>query len=288
VTVRVFDRATGEYREERQYGAAGLRFLYRTRLGRGLLSRTALRPWFSTVNALTRRTPWSAGGIPRFAAAYGIDLGEFEDRRYRSFADFFTRAFREGARPVPAGDVLISPAESRVTCVRIDPEARVGIKGHDYRLAELLRDDATARRFAGGQCLVFRLTVDDCHRYSYVDDGVTVATRRIPGVLHTVGPLAGGVAVHRENTRVWQLLRTEHLGELVQMEVGAMLVGHIHNHPRDAFSRGEEKGYFALGGSTIVLLLGPGAAELDEDLVEHSRRGVEVRVRLHERIGTHG
>ena len=76
MTVRVFDRATGEYREERQYGAAGLRFLYRTRLGRGLLSRTALRPWFSTVNALTRRTPWSAGGIPRFAAAYGIDLGE--------------------------------------------------------------------------------------------------------------------------------------------------------------------------------------------------------------------
>ena len=281
----VYDRSTGRCRDERQYGDAGLRFAYGTRAGRWLLPRTALRPWFSAANALTRRLPLSSRTIPGFVAAHAIDLSEFEDRRFLSFADFFTRAFRDGARPVPPGDVLISPAESRVTCVDVDDATRVLIKGHRYGLAELLGDTATARRFAGGICLVFRLAVDDCHRYSYVDDGVTVASTRIPGVLHTVGPASGRYGVYRENTRVWELLRTDHLGDVVQMEVGAMLVGRIRNHGKAAFSRGEEKGWFELGGSTVVLLVRKGTVVIDDDIVEWSRRGVEVRVRLHERVG---
>src|SRR5690606_6764858 len=125
----------------------------------------------------------SARTIPAFVTRHGIDLTELEDRRYRSFADFFTRSFRPGARRVPPGDVLISPAESRVLCTPIAADTRVQIKGHDYTLAELLNDPATAERFAGGTCLVFRLTVADCHRYSYVDDGVRVSTTAIRGVL---------------------------------------------------------------------------------------------------------
>lgn len=282
----VYDRSSGQCLEEPQYGDGGLRFLYGTRLGRWLLPRTALRPWFSTANAATRRLPFSSRAIPKFVDAYAIDLGEFEDRHFKSFADFFVRGFRDGARPVATGAVLISPAESRVTCIEIDDETRVLIKGHSYGVDQLLGDAETARPFAGGTCLVFRLAIQDCHRYSYVEDGVTVSTTRIPGALHSVSPPADGYGVYRENTRTWDLLRTERLGDMIQMEVGAMLVGRIRNHGKRTFSRGEEKGYFELGGSTVVLLLKKGVVTIDDDILEWSRRGIEVRVRLHEQVGT--
>jgi len=281
----VYDRASGECLEERQYGGGLLRFAYGTRLGRWLLPRTALRPWLSKLNALARRMPLSARSIPAFVADYGVDLTEFEDRDFRSFADFFTRTFRADARPVPTGDVLISPAESRVTCLAIDDATRVLIKGHEYGVAELLGDADVARSFAGGTCLVFRLAVDDCHRYSYIDAGVTVSSKRIRGALHTVSGASAGFRVYGENTRTWELLRTERLGDVIQMEVGAMLVGRIRNHGKSTFSRGEEKGWFELGGSTVVVLLQAGVVEIDSDIVEWSAKGVEVRVRLHERVG---
>jgi phosphatidylserine decarboxylase len=281
----VYDRTSGECREERQYGDSGLRFAYGTRVGGWLLRRAALRPWFSTANALARRSPLSARSIPAFVAAHGVDLGEFEDRRFRSFGDFFTRAFREGARPVPVGDVLISPAESRVTCVDIDDATRVVIKGHSYGVDELLDDAETARLFVGGLCLVFRLAVQDCHRYSYVDDGVTVSSRRIAGALHTVSAASAKYRIYRENKRDWDLLRTERFGDMIQMEVGAMLVGRIRNHGKSEFSRGEEKGWFELGGSTIVLLIKKGVVTIDDDILEWSSRGIEVRARLHEQVG---
>ena len=282
----VYDRSSGECRDEPQYGDAGLRFAYGTRVGRWLLPLIAVRHWFSSANAVARRMPRSKREIPAFVDAHGVDLGEFEDRPFRSFADFFTRAFRAGARPVPAGEVLISPAESRVTYAGIDDATRVTIKGYSYGVDELLGDAEMARRFAGGTCLVFRLAIEDCHRYSYVDDGVTVSSRRIRGVLHTVSAASARYGIYRENTRTWELLRTERLGDIVQMEVGAMLVGRIRNHGKASFSRGEEKGWFELGGSTIVLLLAKGVVSIDDDIVEWSRRGTEVKVRLHERVGT--
>jgi phosphatidylserine decarboxylase len=54
------------------------------------------------------------------------------------------------------------------------------------------------------------------------------------------------------------------------------------------FERGEEKGYFQYGGSTIVLALGPGAATLDEDIAHASERGIESSVRALSAIGKKG
>ena len=283
---QVYDRALGECRPERQYGDSGLRFAYGTALGRWLLARSAVRPWFAAANALARRSPLSARSIPGFVAAHGVDLAEFEPRAYRNFGEFFTRSFRQGARPVPEEGVLFSPAESKVTYVPIDHATRLTIKGHTYTVAELLDDADAAASFAGGTCLVFRLAVQDCHRYSYVDDGVTVASRRIVGVLHTVSAASAAYGIYRDNTRTWDLLRTARLGDMIQMEVGAMLVGRIRNHGRASFTRGEEKGWFELGGSTVVLLLKEGAVIIDYDIVEWSGRGIEVAVRLHEKVGT--
>ena len=64
------------------------------------------------------------------------------------------------------------------------------------------------------------------------------------------------------------------------------MVGRICNHHQQhAFRRGEEKGYFEYGGSTVVLLLRHGAAELRRDILRNTADGVETRVRQGERIG---
>ena len=96
------------------------------------------------------------------------------------------------------------------------------------------------------------------------------------------------VPVFTENSREYTLIETERFGPAVQMEVGALLVGKIvndHLWPRQV-ARGEEKGHFAFGGSTIILLLQKDAAALRPEILSASARGEETPVRLGERIGS--
>ncbi|MFR5865207.1 MAG: phosphatidylserine decarboxylase [Acutalibacteraceae bacterium] len=159
--------------------------------------------------------------------------------------------------------------------------------GTPYSVGTLLRGPRAGAPFRGRLCLIFRLTVGDYHRYCFFDDGVVLGGRFLPGVLHTVNPVAlGGYDIYKENARAVTLLRTRSFGDAAQVEVGAMLVGRICNtHTGGFFFRGQEKGYFEYGGSTVVLLLRHGAAELRRDILRNTADGVETRVRQGERIG---
>ena len=155
-------------------------------------------------------------------------------------------------------------------------------------MGSLLRNRKLAERFKGGYVWIFRLQVADYHRYIYVDGGKVSRNVHIPGVFHTVKPAASDrFPVYKENTREYCLLRSENFGTLLQMEVGAMMVGKIQNHQRgDLVRRGWEKGYFAFGGSTVILITKKGAVSPDADILGNSRRGIETRVRLGERVGS--
>ena len=134
---------------------------------------------------------------------------------------------------------------------------------------------------------MFRLCVDDYHRYIYADSGKVTGIGWIPGILHTVNPVANDhFPIYKENTREYCVLQSENFGEMIQMEVGAMLVGRIRNHSRgQAVRRGWEKGRFEFGGSTVILMTKKGAAVPDRDILDHSRQGWETKVRLGERVG---
>ena len=109
--------------------------------------------------------------------------------------------------------------------------------------------------------------------------------RKIPGVFHTVNPAANEVyPIYHENTREYCLLKTEQFGTITMMEVGAMMVGKITNLEENPceVKRGEEKGYFEFGGSTIVLLLQHGKVRIDEDLLDNTENGYETIVRMGE------
>ena len=130
------------------------------------------------------------------------------------------------------------------------------------------------------------MCVDDYHRYSYIDDGRTLSHQHIPGILHTVQPIAFHKnKVFLENTREYDVLKTKNFGTIVQMEVGALLVGKICNRKQRSFHRGEEKGHFCFGGSTVVVLVEKDKVIPHPDLLENSARGIESRIYLYEVVG---
>ena len=182
---------------------------------------------------------------------------------------------------------LTAPCDSKLTVLGITDDLKFTLKHTQYTLESLLRDNALARKYAGGHALVFRLTVDDYHRYCYVADGKKDRNRRIPGVYHTVNPIANDhYPIYKENAREYSILHSDVFGDILMMEVGALLVGKIVNHHEEAsVIRGQEKGYFRFGGSTVVLLLEANRVKIDPDILENSGENIETIVRMGEKIG---
>ena len=281
--MKIYDRRTDTYEEIVQYGAGKLAFLYNNPLGRLLLG-IAVSPFVSNVYAWKNSRKSSAKKIPGFIKEHNIDMSDYEDREYKSFTDFFTRKICYGKRPVDmAPEALISPADSKLLVYEIEKDTTLRIKGRTYTADEILADSENAGEFAGGYALVFRLTVDDYHRFCYPDRGCLISRRLIKGKLHTVSPVSKDHKIYMENTRSVNLLKTENFGTVAYIEVGAMLIGRIVDNGTDVFEKGQEKGYFEPGGSTVVILVKN--VEIDKDIMEQSASGIETKVRYGERIG---
>lgn len=261
--------------------------LYGTAVGRMLLKPLTAPPLSKLAGKLLS-TKLSCVLIAPFIRQNHIDMSQFEEGPFSSYNAFFARRIAPGARVIDMNpDHLISPCDSKLTALPISDDLRFTIKHTPYTVGSLLQNEALANAYAGGTLLIFRLTVDDYHRYSYFADGTKGENVRIPGVLHTVNPIANDhFPIYKENSREYTLLRTEAFGEAVMMEVGALLVGKIVNHHgAGPVKRGQEKGYFQFGGSTVIVLLKAGAAKIDEDICQNSREGIETIVRLGEKIG---
>lgn len=265
-----------------------LDFLYGTAFGR-LLLKPLVHPAVSRLGGWALSTRLSRGLIRPFIRANAIDMSQYEPRVYQSYNDFFTRRIRPGARNVDmTPEHLVSPCDCKLTALPIGGDSRFTLKHTDYSLPSLLRSEELSAQYRGGWALIFRLTVDDYHRYCYPVAGTLVPGRTIPGVLHTVNPIANDrYPIYKENTREYCIIRSESFGQVLMMEVGALMVGKIVNHPgQTQVLRGQEKGYFEFGGSTIVLLLEPDRVKIDRDILEHSRMGKETVVKYGEKIGT--
>lgn len=264
-----------------------LGFLYGTAPGR-LLLRPLTARWLSRLAGRFMDSGLSRPLIAPFIRKNGIDMGDYLSEEYPSFNAFFTRSLRPGARPLDREPThLMAPCDGRLSVYAIDESSVFTIKGSRYDVAALLGGEDGAKQFHGGTALVFRLCVDDYHRYHYPDDGTKGDNHFIPGVLHTVRPIAlAHTDVFIQNCREYTILNTAHFGPVAQIEVGALLVGRISNNQEaGSFRRGEEKGKFLYGGSTVVLLLPPGAAEIEGRFWQATARGEEIRVRLGQCVG---
>lgn len=261
--------------------------LYGSTLGRMAL-RILVSPVISKIAGCILSSRLSVCLIDPFIRRNGIDMTQFEDETYRSYNAFFSRRIRPDARPIDQDPYhLIAPCDSKLTVLPVSSQQRFMLKHTEYTLTSLIRDEKLAAAYEGGYALIFRLTVDDYHRYCYVADGEKGENIRIPGILHTVNPVANDhVPIYKENSREYSVLRSEVFGDILMMEVGALLVGRIVNHHGSVrVCRGEEKGYFQFGGSTVILLIGKNKVQIDPDILENSRSYVETVVKMGERIG---
>ena len=261
--------------------------LYGNAFGRMVL-KPLTAPALSKLAGKFLSTKASKVFIKPFIKKNRIDMSQFEPVEYASYNDFFSRRIRPEARPMDMDPRhLISPADSKLTALPITESGRFTLKHTEYTVGSLLKNPSLAAEFVGGWALIFRLTVDDYHRYCYAFDGEKGENVVIPGKLHTVNPIANDFfPIYKENAREYTLLRTREFGEVIAMEVGALLVGKIVNHHGPAsVKRGQEKGYFQFGGSTVVLLLKKDTAILDGDILENSQNGIETLVKFGEKIG---
>ena len=283
--MKIYVRQDNSFTEDRQYGGKSLERLYNTWYGR-VLSKFILLPAFSTMATSKDRKKSSVKKIVQFIEEYKINMDDFEEREYSSFSDFFTRRIKPGKRPVDENpSAVISPADSKVLCYDIGDDMKFTVKGSVYTPDEIVGNNIDLGSFAGGKALVFRLSMDDYHHYSYIDSGKVSDSFEIKGKLHTVSSISSKYKVYKENHRIVNVLDTDHFGRVIYIEVGALLVGRIKNNGLTVFKKGQEKGYFEQGGSTIVIFFEKDKINVDPDILEMSGNGIETKVRMGERIG---
>lgn len=266
-----------------------LRFLYRTVPGRALL-KLLVQPKVSEAAGRYLSSPASKWLVPYYIRRHNIDMRgvEIPTGGFASFNEFFTRK-RTSPLPERTDGDLLSPCDGWLSFAKIRETTVLPIKAARFSLGDLLGDEELAEQFRNGFALIFRLTPADYHRYCYAADGQILSDKRIGGKLHCVRPIAlRGIPVFAQNTREYQVLRTEAFGTMVQMEIGALLVGKIRNReqtPKQSHVQaGKEKGYFEFGGSTIVLLIQKDAVRLCGKWEKRNNMGGEIKVRRGERI----
>lgn len=292
--ITFFNRRTGRIETERVYGESWLRFIYGGNpLGRLSLVAVVRRAWFSAWYGWRMNRPVSANKVLPFVVDYDLDAGEFAKpaTAYRTFNEFFYRKLRDGTRPIAEGDgVAVFPADGRHLAYQdVDTADGFYAKGKKFTLGELLGSAELGREFAGGSMLISRLCPVDYHRFHFPVRGTPDEARLINGWLYSVSPLALRVRPSYlvENKRMVTLMDSPQFGRVAVLEVGATMVGAILQTyaPGKSVEKGEEKGFFAFGGSCVITIFGAGRIRFDSDLSAHSAEQREVYARMGERLG---
>jgi phosphatidylserine decarboxylase len=288
-----WNRKTGQEEIEKIYRDAIVRWLYGTYPGQFLADKILPKVWLSNLYGSYQSSSLSQHKISAFIRDFQIPIEEYEPGPFRSFNEFFIRKFKEGARPfVQTPQVMPAFAEARYLAYeKIRPDETFPVKGKFLSSRALLNNIDLARIFEGGPLLLARLCPVDYHRYHFPDSGEVLKTYSVHGGLHSVNPLALQYKgdIFATNERQVSILETRNFGKLAYIEVGAFCVGRIVQTHRlrkefPLFQRGDEKGYFLFGGSTIIVLGEPGRWSPDQDLLDQTARGRETLVLLGDRV----
>ncbi len=288
------DRETGRITEEPLLHSGAQRWVYRHTVAYWLFDRLANNAAFCSYYGRTQDSAKSRAKIPEFVAQYGIDATEFECPidSYDSFNAFFTRRLRAGARDFCDADVFCAPADGKVLVYPdLEPGARIPVKGASLDVASLLGSESAARPLSNGSTLVIRLAPYDYHRFHFPDAGQAGPARAVPGRYHVVNPVGLGRVpdAFLRNKRSITEFDSDGFGRIAYVEVGGFAVGTIvQTYEPGPVERGQEKGYFQHGGSTLVLLFQRGGVVFDEDLLRDSAEGLEVHVKAGTRLGRKG
>jgi phosphatidylserine decarboxylase len=296
--IKFFNRGQNKYEVEKVYGDKAIQFIYTNPIGKVVSSIISRSP-LSKVYGKAQDSYLSKNKVRPFIKDFNIPIDDYlpgtdpaKDIRdsYKNFNEFFIRQFAEGKRPFVKGSELGGFAEARyVGFDSMTPEEKFPVKGEFLNSHDLLKNTKWGDTFKEGPLLIGRLCPVDYHRYHYPDSGKTLDSYTINGDYYSVNPLAlkfkGDIFI--KNERRVSILETENFGKLAYIEVGATMVGKIvqsHNEDED-FKRGEQKGYFLFGASTVVVLGEKGKWVPSKDITENTQKGLETYVQLGDQLG---
>jgi phosphatidylserine decarboxylase len=291
--IQFFNRYTGRIETEEVYGDRFLRWTYGNPLGQLSLHALVKRSAFSRWYGQRMDAPASRAKVAPFISNYKVDAAEFADAAdsYRTFNEFFYRKLKGGARPIdPSPDSAVFPADGRHFGFEdVSKLEGIFVKGAVFDLGKLLGDAALTTRFQKGAMVLSRLCPVDYHRFHFPVAGIPAAPVLIDGPLFSVNPIAlrRNIHIFTENKRAVTQIKSDRFGLVVMLEVGATCVGSFDYTftPGEPVAKGAEKGFFKFGGSSTITLFEPGRIRLAEDLLTHSRRGIELYARMGDRLG---
>ncbi len=278
---------------EKVYGDRAVRWLYESGLGKSL-SHLIAKKWLSYLYGISQDTNLSANKVPGFVKNFNIQMDDYrpgsknhflKEYSYLSFNEFFIREFEKGKREfVQESSKMPAFSEARYFGYeKIDSQTLYPVKGQ-YLKAQDLIGDKFGNDFMDGPFMIARLCPVDYHRYHYPDNGKTLEHFFIHGDYHSVNPIALKIKndILIKNERRVSILETQNFGKIAYIEVGATCVGKIIQSfdETQSFKRGDEKGYFLFGGSTVIVLGQKGFWKPTDLMLENTRNGIETYYQL--------
>ena len=218
----------------------------------------------------------------RPVSAIGIEQYEHDPADphwgFTSWNDFFTRRFRDGARPVAApedDDVIVAACESTPFSIRTDVKRRdeFWLKTQPYSLSDMLANDEAVEEFAGGTVYQAFLSATNYHRWHSPVAGTIVRAFLVEGTYYSEADSLGSDAVEPTHSQAYLahvaaravfLIRADNpaIGLVGFVPVGMSEVSSCLIHPSiepgHHVVKGDELGHFQFGGSTHCLVFGPG------------------------------
>jgi phosphatidylserine decarboxylase len=283
--IRYHNRSSNRVENEKVYGSQYVDLAYKNPIGFFLTKLFFVKPWLSKIMGAHEDSPRSVSKIDSFVKQYDIKMEDYEPQAFKSFNEFFIRKFKKEKRPFDSNPgVFCAGAEARYLAFEnISANTRVKVKGIELSISELFGHNDEAKKlgqeFDGGTVIIARLCPVDYHRYHFPCDGEVIRQYRVEGVLHSVNPVALSVKpeIFLINERQVCIFRNSLFGEVAMIEVGALGVGKIVQSYQDQkFVKGDEKGYFLFGGSTVIWVLKKGAITLAQDLLSNSSSSSEI------------
>jgi len=239
--------------------------------------------------------PASTRKIRPFIRKYGVNESQFEKpvEAFSSFNEFFMRTLKAEARPVDsAPETVVFPADGRHSgWGRLGEEQGVLVKGQRWDLPALLDGDTEwIRLFTGGALVLSRLCPTDYHHFHFPAAGLVGRSFTVGERLFSVSPIAlrRNLGFLWENRRCFTLLETEAFGKVGLIEIGATNVGSIQQAPRPdrtLVAKGDRKGWFEFGGSSVITLFEPGRIHLSRDLIDCTASGTELYAHMGDAMG---
>ena len=287
--IKYVDRESGQVRTEKVYGEQWLNWLYHNPVGEATLWTIAKRKIVSSVYGHMMEKPSSSDKIHPFIKEYGVDISIAQEQNFNSFNEFFIRKLKPQARPIIQDSLAVaSAADGKVLAYENINNSDFYIKGVRFNVESFLNNSELAKKYTDGSMIVFRLAPPDYHRYHFPVSGkVPEANTKIDGDYYSVNPLAlrEKAEIFWLNKREYGVIESPVFGNVVMVEVGATMVGSmLQSYSGTSIKKGDEKGYFKFGGSTVVLLFEKDKIQIDQDLLLNTSNSLETTIKMGEQI----